>query len=54
MTTSIADLFKAQLDDLAARSAENDRHLAEHLAKIRGHLTELTQLDRELALLEAD
>ena len=53
-TTSLADMFKAQLDDLKARSEVSDRHLAEHLTKIRGHLAELTQLDRELTLIEAD
>ena len=52
-STSIADMFKAQLDDLKARSDASDRHLAEHLAKIRGHLAELTQLDQELTKIEA-
>lgn len=51
---SIADMFKAELDDLMARSAETDKRMAETLTRIRGHLAEFKQLDKDLAKIESE
>ena len=53
-TMSIADMFKAELDDLMARSAETDKRMAETLTKIHGHIAEFKQLDKDLAKLESE
>ena len=51
---SISDMFKAELDDLMARSAETDKRMSETIARIHGHIEEFRKLDKELAKLLAD
>jgi hypothetical protein len=54
VTMSISDMFKAELDDLMARSAETDKRMSETIARIHGHIEEFRKLDKELAKLLAD
>jgi len=45
MTTSIADMFRAQLDELKRRDEESQKKTQETLKSVRAMVKELEELD---------